>query len=341
MIALALMLAALIGPPPSPDYAAAAKYARERGGQALLIMVGADVVLEDTRSSPERFAQTIMSGTKTFACGLAALAIGDGALRLDERVVATLPELKRPEGAPGKGYAEAITVRDLLTQTSGLKGGGTSTSGDHRAWIRSHARLLTIAAPGTSFSYGAAHWDLFEALMQAKLGADPIDVLDTRLLTPLGIEQRAWKRDGADQRFLAFGLVTTPRSWARLGRLMNDDGVFEGRRLLPAGTTAECLRGSNANPGYGIGWWLNQPMPPAVKRSAGFPTTLRNLTTDGVRRAILPDGPSDLAMAAGSSDTRLYIVPSRALVIVRFGWKDNARWSDADFLRPILLPAAR
>ena len=86
--------------------------------------------------------------------------------------------------------------------------------------------------------------------------------------------------------------------------------------------------------------WQVVPMPREILRSEGFPTTVRNLVADGVRRAILPDGPADLAMAAGSSDTRLYIVPSRSLVIVRFGWQDRPSWSDAAFLRPILSPGA-
>lgn len=339
MIALALMFALTAGEQPAPDYAAAADYSRAHGGQALLIMVGDEVVLEEWRHPKrERFAQTIMSGTKAFGCVLAALASDDEKLGFEARVAATLPELNRPEG--GRAFAEAMTVRELLDQTSGLKGGGTSTRGDHRAWIRSHARNITTAQPGTRFTYGAAHWDLLEALLQVAFAADPIDVLEARVLTPIGLAPNDWKRDGAGQRFLAFGLVTTPRNWARFGRLMNGDGVFEGRRVLPAGTTARCLRGSTANPAYGGGWWLNGPMPREILRSEGFPTTVRNLVADGVRRAILPDGPADLAMAAGSSDTRLYIVPSRSLVIVRFGWQDRPSWSDAAFLRPILSPGA-
>ncbi len=81
-------------------------------------------------------------------------------------------------------------------------------------------------------------------------------------------------------------------------------------------------------------------MPPGTGRAVGFPMTLGRLIADGKRGAILPGGPDDLAMAAGSADTRLYIIPSRRMVIVRFGPSgsgDRPTFSDADLLRPILM----
>lgn len=335
---LLLLLAWALAPPspphPDPDYEAAAEYSRRHGGRALLVLVGDEVVFERYQNgASERLERTIFSGTKAFGCALAALAVGDGKLRLDERVADTFPGLAKRE------TSAAITPRDLLTQTSGLKGGGTPTSGDHLDWIVDRARLLAGHRPGERFTYGAAHWDLFAALLKARLGEDPIAYLERRLLVPIGMTWSHWKPDGEGQRFLGFGMVTSPRSWARYGMLLRDGGVIDGKRYLEAERVADCWRGSTANPAFGFGWWLNRPMPRELKRTAGFPTTLARIVADGERAAILPGGPSDLAMAAGSADTRLYVIPSRGMVIVRFGSSDRPDFTDAELLRPLLMPA--
>ena len=57
----------------------------------------------------------IYSGTKTIAPALALLADGEGLLTLDEPVVKTITEWKVDE------QMEKITIRHLLTFTSGLK----------------------------------------------------------------------------------------------------------------------------------------------------------------------------------------------------------------------------
>jgi CubicO group peptidase (beta-lactamase class C family) len=320
----------------TPDYEAAADYSRRRGGRALVVAIDDRIVFERFQNGArDDFRQTVMSGTKAFGCALAAIAVADGLLDLDAPVAALLPDLAaRPTSA-------SITPRALLTQSSGLKGGGTPTRGDHYAWISKHARPLAGTPSGRRFTYGAAHWDLFAAALHARTGKDPIALLESRVLAPLGIPADHWKSDDAGRRFLAFGFVTTPRDWARYGMLLAAGGVADGRRLLPAEGVADCWRGSDANPAYGFGFWLNHPMPPEARQSAGLPTTLRRLVTDGRRGAILPGGPPDLAMAAGSADTRLYIVPSRRMVIVRFGSGDRPDFADAELLKPLLLPWSR
>ena len=143
------------------DFEAAAEYSRRHGGRALLVMVGDAVVFERWQNGArEGFRQTVFSGTKALGCGLAGLVVGDGRMALDERVAETFP------GLAERATSATMTVRSLLTQTSGMKGGGTSTRGDHLAWIQGHARQLTGTVAGARFTYGAAHWDLLTALVR-------------------------------------------------------------------------------------------------------------------------------------------------------------------------------
>ena len=77
------------------------------------------------------------------------------------------------------------------------------------------------------------------------------------------------------------------------------------------------LTPSAANPRYGLGWWLNPGPEPDDH--------------DGrVHPGPIPGAPRDLVMAAGAGDQRLYVIPSRGLVVARFG--EEERFEDRAFL---------
>ena len=65
-------------------------------------------------------------------------------------------------------------------------------------------------------------------------------------------------------------------------------------------------------PAYGFGWWLNAPLTEA--QAATIPGILRDRLSFPMPFA---PAPSDLFAAIGNHDQRLYVVPSRGLVIVR------------------------
>ena len=58
----------------------------------------------------------------------------------------------------------------------------------------------------------------------------------------------------------------------------------------------------------------------------------RALEDDGP--IIWNDGPDDLVAAAGHNDQRLYVIPSKDLVIVRLG-NGHRRFKDAELLRRV------
>ena len=166
----------------------------------------------------------------------------------------------------------------------------------------------------------------FGALMKRKLGEDPVAYLERRVLRPIGFRTSWWTIDPAGNSMLPYGAWTTALEWAKYGVLVRDGGVWRGTRVLPADGVSACLHGSRVMPAYGLTFWLNAPVGPQVNAHA-----IPALRGGGPRGFLYQDGPPDLFAAAGARDNRMYVVPSRGLVIVRLG-TGNRQWRDAEFL---------
>jgi len=302
---------------------AAARYSAERDGDAVLVFRHDSLVLEDYQNGYDgRAPHALASGTKTFTCVIAALGQADSLLDLDEPVARTLVEFR------GDSLKARVTIRELLSLTSGLEPELTAPwNGEYAA----ATRLPMVARPGARFAYGAASFHVFGEVMYRKLGGeDVVAYLQRRIFGPLGIVVPFWLRDRAGHPHLAGGAALTARDWGRFGLLLLDRGRWRGRQLVPAAALAECRRGSAANAGYGLGLWLNAPLPkgppPAGVRRSGPED----------RRILAPDLPQDLFLAAGAGGQRLYVLPTQGLVVVRFGHNRGPEFKDDAFVRTLL-----
>lgn len=330
---------------PSKDevarFEAADAYAEQAGGFALLVLRGDEIVFESYHNGYKQDSpHHLYSGTKSFACALAAAAIADGILRLDEPVADTLPAFRAD---PRKAR---ITVEQLLDFSSGLETSFRDLTLDgllkpERQRVRDkYARSLELGLtsdPGARFVYGSSHLMVFGALMKAKLNSSPLAFLKRRVLDRIGFQYAGWAHDASGNPALPYGVWTTARQWARFGVLLRDDGRFEGNVILPPGLLSRCRRPSPAMAGYGLTLWLNAPMDPNTDIS-GVPKRLMRMR--GSERQLLdPGGPEDLFAAAGFDGQRLYVLPSANLVVVRLGTEDRT-FRDCDFLGRLLRGAS-
>jgi CubicO group peptidase (beta-lactamase class C family) len=112
------------------------------------------------------------------------------------------------------------------------------------------------------------------------------------------------------------GLVTTPRDTALFGLMVLHNGMSnDGKRIVSEANLKAMFTPSATNPAYGRLWWLN-----------GSAYTMRALI--GRKEGpLIPAAPADTVAAFGLFDRRLYVVPSRKLVVVRTG----AAAGDKDF----------
>jgi CubicO group peptidase (beta-lactamase class C family) len=152
------------------------------------------------------------------------------------------------------------------------------------------------------------------------------DWMSARLFEPLGMTSAVPEFDAAGT-FVGGSLVyATARDFARFGELYRQDGVCNGKRILPRGWVA-FARKPTVQPVYGAGWWLEAPADnkePSLMRGAG---------------------PMDAFSAQGHNGQVILVIPSRGVTLVRLGLMDDgaAAWTAlAAWLTPIVnaLPAA-
>lgn len=308
VILFAALLAA--GPALAGWRDAAALNARA-GGVSMVVIENGVRVFEDypNGGAPDR-AHDIASGTKSFSGLMAAVAVRDGLLSLDEAASDTLVEWKSD---PGR---RAITIRQILNLTSGLKPARIGRAPAYADAIGARA----VAAPGAEFAYGPLNFQVFGEIMRRKLKsfeggryADPLAYLDARVLTPAGVEYAGWKRGEDGMPVLAHGAVLTAREWAAFGVFVLEGATAAGKPQADPAALKAMFEGSPVNAAYGLAWWLNETPRASTLEASRTMSEASDLYTHP-RRSELP---GDLVMAAGAGGQRLYLVPSRGLAIVR------------------------
>jgi CubicO group peptidase (beta-lactamase class C family) len=295
------------------------------------------LVIQNGRTVSEHYANggsargrwPIFSGTKSF-WGIAALAAArDGLFKLDDPVSDTITEWKSD---PRKSQ---ITIRELLNQTDGIEGASRLQRASIRDRNAMAIRLSVVAQPGSAFIYGPSHLQIFSELLRRKLkGRSTIAYFEGHVSDRLGLHRLNYKKDSRGNPLPATGFELTAREWARLGELVLGNGNYHGRRIVPAALLREAFSGSQANPSYGLTFWLNQQAPTVQEADMERMLDLSWQSTQWNGVCVCKDAPADMVVALGSGYQRLFIIPSLQAIIVRQG--SSAKFSDAHFLRLIL-----
>ncbi|MYA08808.1 MAG: serine hydrolase [Holophagales bacterium] len=234
------------------------------GVHGLLIARRGRLVVERYfRGSAGNRPHNLKSASKSVLSALAGLAIEQGLLNLDQPIVDFLPEAAGLDDT-GKG---AITVRHLLTMTSGLESTSFGNYGSwvaSRNWVRAALARPLQAEPGTRFSYSTGGTHLLSATLSRAAGRSTHDFAREHLFAPLGIRRSAWARDRQGVHMGGNNLSLLPRDMLKFGQLYLNRGRWNGRQLLPWQWVDESTRPGLVGPrgrgriygGYGYLWWL-------------------------------------------------------------------------------------
>jgi CubicO group peptidase (beta-lactamase class C family) len=312
------------------DCARAAKYSESKRGVSTLVMQNGRTIFERHANGGSASGRwPIFSGTKTF-WGIAALAaMHDGLFRLDDLVSDTITEWKSD---PRKSQ---ITIRQLLSQTDGIEAASRLQRPSIRDRNTMAIRLPSIAEPGSAFIYGPSHIQIFSELLRRKLkGRSTIAYFERHVSDRLGLHRLNYKKDSLGNPLPATGFELTAHEWARLGELVIGNGNYRGRQIVPADLLREAFAGSQANPSYGLTFWLNQEARTGHEEDMERMLDLQWQNAQWTDVCICKDAPADMVVALGSGYQRLFVIPSLKAIIVRQG--SNAKFSDAHFLRLVL-----
>jgi CubicO group peptidase (beta-lactamase class C family) len=333
---LAASSVALSAPKPAPDYTplnlvAARDWAQANGARALLIMRNGETLLEAYwGNGGVNVVENIYSGTKSFSCALAAIARDDGLFDPDNYAWDAIDAWAPSGSAPQPEWKSQIRGRDLISLASALPqvtpAGFTQFSNTYMATINASQDT----APGQNALYGSAGFHGFAALFELKSGGqfisntitgglDPAQTVQTRVLDPIGAQVVSWQRDLRGKPNFAASARITARDWIKYGRLILDDGMWNGNQVLSKASVRRCKQYyTPAFGGYGLSFWLNRPVGESWSAlDDSIPTDAeRHLAQAG---KIMPSGPDDAFAAWGFGNMQMHMVPSEDLVIVKFG----------------------
>lgn len=254
------------------DYQA---FAQATYTDALLVLRDGQIVFEDYRNRLNPRERHIgFSMSKTIIAMLVGQALARGEIRsLDDPATRYWPALE------GGGY-DGVTIRNLLEMRSGVDiverydfGANPSLAAciHDTAIVLNRARFADFGigigrreAPGSSFNYATLDTAVLGRVLENATRARLARLTSERLWQPVGAERNAfWLADGPSgvgRSLAGMGFNATLRDFARLGQLMLDDGMVEGRRVLPEGwvaamTTMRPLDPASPRPGYGFQTW--------------------------------------------------------------------------------------
>ena len=204
----------------------------------------------------------LYSLSKSFASTAVGLAVNEGLLSLDDRLVTFFPDDLPDEVGTN---LDAMRVRHLLAMCTGHAEEPSVFSAE--GWRDPYGVFLRAPveyAPGTHFLYNTAATFMLSAIVQRLTDQTLVEYLSPRLFDPIGIETPFWESSPEGVNLGGTGLYLTTEDIARFGLLYLRDGFWNGERLLPEGWVREATRShisngddpsSDWNQGYGFQFW--------------------------------------------------------------------------------------
>jgi CubicO group peptidase (beta-lactamase class C family) len=304
----------------------------------------------------------IMSMTKPVVGVAILMVMEDGAVRLTDPVSRFIPEFRGmqvavPEpgqagGGRGRGAGPGaapprfdlepaqreVTVRDLLTHTSGVVSGTISNREAQRVAAQGEDTLADYIPrlgqvplefqPGARWAYSAAAgFDVLARIVEVASGLPFDEFARQRIFEPLGMHDTSFVPDEANPRMTRLyqrtadglrpqnnpgfmngvyfsgggGLLSTAEDYLRFGLMLANDGALDGRRLLSP-RSVEMMRAL-----------VIPDTLPGRQRGEGFGLSVRVVNDPVARSAFLSEGSYGWS---GLYGTHFWVDPKEKLVAV-------------------------
>ena len=268
-------------------------YLELKNSKSFILLVDGKIVIENYFNNHTATTNWYWaSAGKTLTSTLTGIAEQEGKLNVNNKVSDYIGTGWTSEPVSKENL---ITCKNLLTMTSGIE---DLANGDDVT----PASLEYVADAGTRWAYHNVYVKLQEVVSQAS-GETWSSYFNSRLRDKIGMNG-TWISSGNNVVYWS-----TARSMARFGLLMSHKGKWNSDQILnEAYFNAATTTSQNINLSYGYLWWLNG------KSSYHLPQSQLEFTG-----SIIPSAPKDLFMALGKNDQKIYVVPSKKMVIIRMG----------------------
>jgi CubicO group peptidase (beta-lactamase class C family) len=204
-------------------------------------------------------------------------------------------------------YSNVSTATNMLYKYSNM--GGFAASQDLEYEINS------------KWYYSSGTTNILSRIIREKLGdKEYYKFAQQELFSKLGVTTAIIEPDANGTHVGSSYMWASARDWARLGLLYLNNGNWYGAQILPENwvsyTTTPTEHTDKGQ--YGAQWWLN----------SGEPGNEQN--------RLLPNVSTDMYMMDGYEGQRVFVVPSKKLVVVRLGQNKRGGFDYDQFLNGVI-----
>lgn len=214
-----------------------------------------------------------------------------------------------------------ITLNDLLQMSSGLKWNedyGDLSDVTTMLYRNSNCYAYASSFPyekeaGSAWKYSSGTTNILSGIIRKTLRNDTTyhQFPYKEIFDKIGMNSMLLETDMSGYFVASSYGYANARDWAKFGQLYLQDGVWKGDSILPKGWVSYSTSSAKMADGkYGAMFWLN-------------------------RALTLPDVPADMFCCEGHRGQRIFIIPSKQLVVVRLGFAED-HFDYNEFLKSIL-----
>lgn len=271
----------------------AVTYAGIKNTYGLIILYKGRIVTENYWNAWDKNkVYYIASAGKSVTAFLAGIAQQEGQLNINNKTSTYL----------GNGWTSAplakenlITVRHQLTMTTGLEYNVPDLD------CTTAACLTYKADAGSFWYYHNAPYLLVQNVIANATSTNYNTYTKTKLADKIGMKNYTW---------FSNTLWLNSRDMARFGLLILNKGTWNGNQLMTDQNYFSAMTNTsqNLNNSYGYLWWLNG--------KASFMVPTSTLVFPGMLNTAAP---ADMISALGKGDKKIYVIPSKDLVVIRHG----------------------
>ncbi len=267
-------------------------FLEEKNSKSFIILHNGKIVIEHYMNGHDETTPWYWaSAGKTLTATLSGIAEDEGLINIDNKV----------SDYVGTGWTSAtlekenlITCKNLLSMNSGLDDSlGNSISSEN---------LQYISDANTRWAYHNVYVKMQEVVAQVS-NSSWNNYFNTKLKDKIGMSGAWIPLEDLNVYW------SDTRSMARFGLLISANGEWENSQIVSQSFLNDATNTSqNINQAYGYLWWLNG------KSTYHLPQTQIEFQGE-----LIPDAPEDMYCALGKNDQKIYIVPSKKLVVIRMG----------------------